>query len=58
MGVHVDEAGRHHRAVGVDLASSGSSHTADLDYPLAYDGDVGRPRIAAVPVDHGPAPDH
>jgi hypothetical protein len=45
VGVDVDEAGRHERAVGLeDAPRSLARATADLDDAIAVDPDVARPR--------------
>src|SRR5579871_4358547 len=40
MGVHVDPAGRHHQAIGVDLALGGPQLAADSGDLAVSDGDI------------------
>jgi hypothetical protein len=53
----VDEPGRDHRAVGVDLLRRRGPDPTDLGDHLAVDGDVGRERLAPQPVDDRSSPD-
>ena len=48
----VDESGRDDLAGSVDLFATWRLHRADLGDPLAVDGNVGNPGIAAGAVDH------
>ena len=58
VGVHVDPAGRHHQAVGVELAAAAADVAPDLGDPVTVQRDVGDERVAARPVDHQTAPHH
>jgi hypothetical protein len=58
VGVDVDEAGRHERAVGVDRAVRRARDAADRDDPVALDRNVAGESGSARPVDDGAAADH
>ena len=55
MGVDVDEAGRHQRAGGVDLAPGGAGLAADRQNAAVPDRDVAGESGAARAVEHPPA---
>ena len=56
MGVHVDDAGREHEAVGVHRLPRAFGHVADLGNALAADGNIGADqRITHTVGDHGAA---
>ena len=55
MRVHVDPAGRHQQARGVDLAPSRTKFAADLDEALARDRQIAGERGLAGAIDDGAA---
>ncbi len=57
VGVDVDEARRHQRAVGVDGAAGGALDVTDGRDHAVTDRDVGRPAGRTGPVDHVPVAD-
>ena len=58
VGVGVDDAGRDHQAVGVELAGAAALDEADLDDPAVLDRHVGPPPGQAGAVDDDPVADH
>ena len=55
MGVHVDPAGRHEKAVGVDIAPGRTLLAADRGDPAARDRHVAGERGLAGTIDDGAA---
>ena len=56
MGMHVDDAGREHEAVGVHRLPRAFRHVADLGDVLPFDGNIGADqRISHTVGDHGAA---
>ncbi len=58
MGVDVDEAGRHQRAVGVDSAPRVAADGTDLHDLVAVDREIARKSGFARPVDDRAAADY
>ncbi len=58
VGVAVDEAGRDHETVGVDLGRTAVADAADEGDPVPDDADVGAVRAEAGTVDDGAVADH
>jgi hypothetical protein len=58
VGVDVDETGRNHGSVRLDLASARRTDEAHLDDAIPVDGDIGRTGRGTRPVDHGAGSDH
>jgi hypothetical protein len=56
--VAVDESGRHHPALGIDLPSAPFGDPPDVADAVADDPHVGAERAEAGPVDHGSVADH
>ena len=52
MAVHVDETGGHHLAGGIDHLFGFHRGAADIDNPVASDGDVRLHARAAAAIDH------
>jgi hypothetical protein len=58
VGVHVDEARRHHQAARIDLLAPRSGEGAHGGDLAARQRHVGLERLAPGAVEHRPAPDH